>query len=57
MAAKRTTPRSPQSVPDTSADFDGVLRRMLEMPPDPKVAKKIGAKPDNVRKKPLRKSP
>jgi hypothetical protein len=41
MAAKRTTPKSPQSVPDTSGDFDGVLRRMLEMPPTPRVTEPL----------------
>lgn len=36
MAPKRKPPEKGQSPPEASADFDGVLRRMLETPPQPK---------------------
>ncbi len=53
MVAKQTTPKRDQSAPGPSADFDGVLRRMLEMPPNPKAAKKV-KKPPRGGKTPLK---
>lgn len=37
MAPKRKPPEKAQSPPEASADFEVVLRRMLETPPQPKL--------------------